>query len=236
MYKAALLCDADVGVLATREDNHPANELAYRAWQRWRENGSSSMNCDIDLDVVDDYIRTQSVEPYFHDFFDFIFEQKLLFGIVTQRMGRIVETILRRQNLDRIPVFANHVEVEPFTIRLSFPHYNMLECDHCPSCNLFHMKRFRRPDVPLIFVGEKNYDLCAAASADLVFARGDLLERCRKEGVACEPIANLRDVERILTQMICKEQLQALPLRDLDQFSPLPPSPNGNRDGQAPRS
>ncbi len=237
MYKAALICDADVGVLANREDNHPANELAYRAWLRWRENGSSSLSCeDIDIDLVDDYIRTQSVEPYFHDFFDFIFEQKLLFGVVTQRMGRIVRTILRKQNLDRIPVFANHVEVEPFTIRLSFPHYNTLDCDHCPSCNLFHMKRFRRPDVPLIFVGEKDYDLCAASAADLVFARGDLLKRCEEQKVACEPIGHLRDVERILTRMICKGQLQALPLKDVDAFNPLPPSSNGDQDGKATHS
>ena len=237
MYIATLICDADVGVLATREDKHPANELAHRAWQRWRDKGSSSMSCeDIDIDLVDDYIRTQSVQPYFHDFYDFMFEQKLLFGIVTQRMGRVVQTILRRHNLDRIPVFANHVEAEPFMIRLSFPHFNMLGCDHCPSCTLFHMKRFRRPGVPLIFVGEKDYDLCAASAADLVFARGELLSRCEKTGLNCEPIGNLRDVERILTRMICKGQLQDLPLRDVDSFTPLPPSSNGNRDGRAPRS
>ncbi len=215
MYKATLICDADTGVLAVREDEHPANELALRAWQQWRGKGCSSAGFEqIDMDMVDDYIRTQSVEPYFNDFHDFIYEQRVLFGVVTQRMGRIVETILRREGLERIPVFANQIEVEPFTIRLRFPYFNMLDCPDCPSCNLHHLKRFRRPGAPLIFVGEKGQDLCTAAAADLVFARGELRCRCEAAGIAHEPIHNLRDVERILERMILKGELEALPRKE----------------------
>jgi len=237
MYKATLICDADTGVHAVREDDHPANELAQRAWQEWRAKGSSSAAFEsIDMDVVDDYIRSQSIEPYFLDFFDFIYEQHILFGVVTQRMGRIVETVLRRKGLERIAVFANLVEVEPFTIRLRFPYYNQLGCDQCPSCTLYHLTRFRRPGVPLIYVGEKSQDLCTAKAADLVFARGELLEQCRKDGVACEPIRNLRDVERILARMICKGELEELPRQEGEDIIPLPPAANGELDGPAPRS
>jgi 2-hydroxy-3-keto-5-methylthiopentenyl-1-phosphate phosphatase len=237
MYKATLICDADVGVLAVREDEHPANELALRAWQQWKEKGSCSAEfASIDMDLVDDYIRTQSVEPYFLDFFDFIYENHILFGVATQRMDRIVETILRRKGLDRIPVFANRIEVEPFTIRLRFPHYNKLDCDHCPSCNLYHLTNFRRPGVPLIFVGEKGYDVCSASAADLVFARGELRKGCERAGIACHPIANLRDVERILARMICKGELEALPRQENDEVRPLPPAANGDRGAPGPRS
>lgn len=215
MYKATLICDADTGVLAVREDDHPANELALRAWQQWRGKGCSSAGFEqIDMDVVDDYIRTQSVEPYFPDFHDFIYEQRILFGVVTQRMGRIVETILRREGLERIPVFANQIEVEPFTIRLRFPYFDVLDCQECPSCNLHHLRRFRRPGVPLIFVGEKGEDICTAASADLVFARGELRKRCEAGGMPHEPICHLRDVERILERMMMKGELERLPRKE----------------------
>ena len=223
MYVASLICDADTGVLATREDDHPANELAYRAWQNWRGEGSCSAAFEsIDMDVVDDYIQSQSVDPYFLDFHDFAMERKFFFGVVTQRMGRIVETILRRQGLTRVPVFANAMEVEPFNIRLRFPHFNKLGCDKCPSCNLYHVKRFRRPGIPLIFVGEKYDDLCAARAADFVLARGDLLERCREWDVPCEPIQTLRDVERILMRMLMKGQLEALERKENVEVHPLP--------------
>ncbi len=228
MYKATLICDADTGVLAVREDDHPANELALRAWQQWRGKGSSSAGFEqIDMDTVDDYIRTQSVEPYFPDFHDFIYEQRILFGVVTQRMGRIVETILRREGLERIPVFANQIEVEPFTIRLRFPYFNVLGCQDCPSCNLYHLKRFRRPGAPLIFVGEKGSDVCTAASADLVFARGELRKRLDEEGIAYEPIGHLRDVERILQRMIMKGDLEKLPRKENGDAEPFRSAANG---------
>ena len=91
MYKATLICDADVGVLASREDKHPADDLALRAWQKWREKGSSSTTCEnVDMDLVDDYIRKQTVAPFFLDFTDFIYEHNILFGVVTQRMATAV--------------------------------------------------------------------------------------------------------------------------------------------------
>ncbi|MCB1162899.1 hypothetical protein KDL67_09460 [bacterium] len=237
MYKATLICDADTGVLAVREDDHPANELALRAWQQWRGRGCSSAGFEkIDMDVVDDYIHTQSVEPYFQDFHDFVYEHQILFGVVTQRMGRIVETILRREGLERIPVFANQIEVEPFTIRLRFPYFNVLGCGDCPSCNLHHLKRFRRPGVPLIFVGEKGQDVCAAAAADLVFARGELRKQCEANAVTHIPIKNLRDVERILERMILKGELETLPRKEGQEVTPFRPGADGTRGAQGSRS
>jgi len=237
MYKASLLCDADTGVLAVREDDHPANALAERAWRDWREGGcSSAAFASIDMDAVDDYIRRQSVEPYFPDFYDFVDEQQILFGVFTQRMGRIVETILRRQGLERIPVFANQIDVEPFTIRLRFPYFNVLGCQDCPSCNLHHLKRFRRPGVPLIFVGEKGRDVCAAAAADLVFARGELRRRCEEGGLEHHAIHNLRDVERMLERLILTGELERLPRKDGADVKPFRLGANGCPDARESRS
>jgi 2-hydroxy-3-keto-5-methylthiopentenyl-1-phosphate phosphatase len=226
MYKATLIVEADTGVLAMPEDAHPASHLAMRAWQRWRERGSSSAAIEnLDLDVVDDYVRQQSLDPYFLDFLDFVYEQRILFGVVSQRLDRIIELILRRNGIERVSVFANRLEVEPFTLRLGFPYYNILGCDLCPSCTLHHLRRFRRPGVPLIFVAEKAADVCPAREADLIFARGALLEACRAEGLACEPFGSLRDVERILTRLIMKDELAGLPRRD--PGAPDPPRGGG---------
>jgi 2-hydroxy-3-keto-5-methylthiopentenyl-1-phosphate phosphatase len=228
MYKATLIIDADAGVLAMREDTHVANELAYRAWKEWKNSGSCSSAFEtLDMDMVDDYIRSQSVDPYFLDFYDFVSERRILFGVATQRLGRIVETILRREGLGGVPVFANKLDVEPFTIRLSFPHYMVLGCDLCPSCNVYHLRRFRRPDAPLIFVGDKEHDLCSCLEADLVFARNGLHKRLEKEGIEHHSFEHLRDVERKLMNMIMSEELSELPRRKVDLLSPPPVDEDG---------
>ncbi|MDP6796255.1 MAG: hypothetical protein QGG33_00320 [Candidatus Krumholzibacteria bacterium] len=237
MYQATLIVDADAGVLAEREDYHAANELAQRAWQQWRDSGSSSAAFEtLDMDLVDDYIRSQRVDPYFPDFLDFISERDILFGVTTQRLGRIVETLLRREGLEGIPVFANQMEVEPFTIRLRFPYYNVLGCDLCPSCNLYHLRRFRRPGVPLVFVGDKVQDYCTCLEADLIFARNGLARKLRNEGVEHQPFLHLRDVERSLMRHMMNGDLERLPRKEMDLLSPPPIGEGGKQDGQATRS
>jgi len=235
MYAATLIIDADAGVLAMREDSHVANELAFRAWKEWKASGSCSSAFEtLDMDMVDDYIRSQSVDSYFLDFYDFATERKILFGVATQRLGRIVETILRREGLGGIPVFANKLDVEPFTIRLSFPHYNVLGCGLCPSCNVYHLRRFRRPDAPLIFVGDKENDLCSCLEADLTFARNGLHRKLVGENVEHIRFEHLRDVERKLMNMIVSGELAKLPRRRTDLLSPPPVDADGKPC--APRS
>jgi len=237
MYEATLIIDADAGVLAVREDSHPANELALRAWKQWKASGSCSSAFEtLDMDMVDDYIRSQSVDPYFLDFYDFVTDRNILFGVTTQRLGRIVETILRREGLQGIPVFANRLDVEPFTIRLSFPYYKVLGCDLCPSCNAYHLRRFRRPGVPLIFVGDKEHDVCSCVEADLVFARNGLHRRLAREGVAHHRFEHLRDVERKLMNMIMSGELGELPRKDIDLLSPPPVDADGKLRAPGSRS
>ena len=228
MYQATLILDADAGVLAVPEAEHVANELALRAWKNWRESGSSSSAFEtLDMDMVDDYIASQSVDPYFPDFMDFTNERRILFGVTTQRMGRIVETILRREGLEGIPVFANKLDVEPFTIRLSFPYYKVLGCDLCPSCNLYHLRRFRRADVPLIFVGDKEADLCPCLEADLVYARNGLQRKLEANGIPHRKFNHLRDVESELMRMMVDGELSELPRREREMLSPPPVGPDG---------
>jgi len=228
MYQATLIIDADAGVLAEREGEHVANELARRAWQHWRESGSSSSAFEtLDMDMVDDYIASQSVDPYFPDFMDFVNERRILFGVTTQRLGRVVETILRREGLEGIPVFANKLDVEPFTIRLSFPYYNVLGCDLCSSCNLYHLRRFRRAGVPLVFVGDKEEDLCPCLEADLVYARNGLQRRLEKANIAHRRFGHLRDVERDLMGMLVDGELEQLPRKERDLLSPPPVGGDG---------
>jgi len=237
MYEATLIIDADAGVLALREDEHVANELALRAWREWKDSGSCSSAFEtLDMDMVDDYIRSQSVDPYFLDFYDFVAERNILFGVTTQRLGRILETILRREGLQGIPIFANKLDVEPFIIRLSFPHFKLLGCDRCPSCNVFHLRRFRRPGVPLIFVGDKESDLCSCAEADLVFARNGLHRRLEKEGIAHTRFEHLRDVERKLMNMIMSGEMAKLPLKTTELLSPPPVDEDGNLRAPESRS
>ena len=57
----------------------------------------------------------------------------------------------------------------------------------------------------------------------MVFARGELLDCCRIQGIECEEIVNLRDVERIVTRLIMKGELGGIDRKETEEATPLPP-------------
>jgi 2-hydroxy-3-keto-5-methylthiopentenyl-1-phosphate phosphatase len=50
-----------------------------------------------------------------------------------------------------------------------------------------------------VYIGNGFSDRCPAEYADMLLAKGDLLNHCRREKIECIPFGNFRDVERELT-------------------------------------
>ncbi len=108
----------------------------------------------------------------------------LPFYIVSDGIDLYIEYLLRRYGLNDIPFFSNQGRIEDSRISLEFSSDNE-DCERCGTCKGVRMVRVldkleTRPKV--VFIGDGLSDICALPHADLIFARGDLLEYCRKQG------------------------------------------------------
>lgn len=99
---------------------------------------------------------------------------------------------LPRELTEGLEIRANHAEYGGSGLTLTFPWQDAPgACGTCGSCKGAIVKELQGRGHRVMAVGDGNADRCAARVADLVFARGRLLDWCRRTGVACEPFDSL---------------------------------------------
>jgi 2-hydroxy-3-keto-5-methylthiopentenyl-1-phosphate phosphatase len=101
-----------------------------------------------------------------------------------------------------LEVRANHAEHVSGGLALTFPWQHAPgACGRCGSCKGAIVQELQGRGHRVIAVGDGNADRCMAGVADVLFARGRLLDWCRREGHACEEFETLHPVvERLLAE------------------------------------
>lgn len=213
--KIAILCDfdgtvaqEDVGSLLFRtfSDNGGTSAVV----ERWRRGEISSRECleheaklaRAKQNDLDDFITKRRLDPYFKDFHDFAKKRGMEVVIMSDGLDYYIESMLVKYGLGEIEFYANRLKLNGDTLKIEFPYYDLLGCQDCACCKTHHLFTYRDQGYYIIYVGDGQSDFCPCSSADLVFAKGRLLEYCRDAGVDHIEFRNFRDIEREVLQRI----------------------------------
>jgi 2,3-diketo-5-methylthio-1-phosphopentane phosphatase len=213
--KIAILCDfdgtvasEDVGNLLFKTFSNGGD--TERVVERWHRGEISSREClEQEAEMararrgdLDKFVLERRLDPYFKDFYDFAKKRGMEVVIVSDGLDYYIESMLVRNGLGEIDFVANHLEFEGDVLRIGFPHYDLLSCEDCACCKTHHLFRYRDDGYFIIYVGDGLSDACPSSSADLVFAKGQLKNFCRKSGIDHVEFTNFRDVEREVLQRL----------------------------------
>jgi len=213
--KIAIMCDfdgtvaqEDVGNLLFRtfSDNGGTSAVV----ERWRRGEISSRECleheaklaRAKQNDLDDFITKRRLDPYFKDFHDFAKKRGMEVVIMSDGLDYYIESMLVKSGLGEIEFYANRLKLNGDTLKIEFPYYDLLGCQDCACCKTHHLFTYRDQGYYIIYVGDGQSDFCPCSSADLVFAKGRLLEYCRDAGVDHIEFRNFRDIEREVLQRI----------------------------------
>jgi 2,3-diketo-5-methylthio-1-phosphopentane phosphatase len=212
--KVAILCDFD-GTIAERDVGHhffgsfiSDTEHWNELLERWKLGLISSREClehefemvRADRGDLDRFIAAERLDPFFKDFIDFCNRRRFEVLVVSDGLDYYINTMLMDAGLGYLGYRANRLEMNNGNLTgISFPHFNPMDCTRCANCKLHHLEAARQRGYFIVYVGNGYSDRCPAEHADLVFAKGDLLDHCTQENLDCIPFDNFRDVERELT-------------------------------------
>lgn len=208
----AVVCDFDG--TATVEDLADGLSMAYAGEEAWRraeaefQAGAISFEAllrrifepiRVTPDELRDFVRAHGrFRPGFERLVRTCRERSIPFTLVSGGLDLYIAPALERLPEDLragLEVRANHAERTAGGLRLTFPWKDAPgSCGTCGSCKGAVVKAFQARGYRVAAVGDGNADRCAAREADRVFARGRLLEWCRREGLACEPFETLGPV------------------------------------------
>lgn len=213
--KVAILCDFDgtvavddVGNLLFEKfsnDGGPARVVGQ--WERGEISSRECLERAAELarankNQLDRFIVERRLDPFFKDFHDFAKKRGMEVVIMSDGLDYYIELMLLRNGLGEIDVFANRLQIEGSFLRIDFPHYDLLGCEDCACCKTHHLYKYREEGYYIVYVGDGLSDCCPCTSADMVFAKGTLLEFCQNSGIDHIEFRNFRDVEREVLQRL----------------------------------
>ena len=114
--------------------------------------------------------------------------------IVSEGLDFYLHHLLTQWRID-LPARTNRTTFEGGRVQIAYP-YAAPTCNLCGTCKLRRLFELRVAGYDVAYVGDGHSDLCPAVEADTVFAKKELADLCREEGIAFIPFDTFADVQR----------------------------------------
>lgn len=200
-----IACDFDGTI--TRLDTIDAilENFALPAWEdvesEWKAGRIGSREClagqtdllRVDPATLDAFIDGLEFDADAAGFFADCKASGLAVQVVSDGYDWVVRRVLSRMGVTGVPIFANrltHLGDDRWAAR--FP-YSAPQCGS-GVCKCSVVKAARRK----VHIGDGRSDACAADGADIVFAKGWLLESRNKRGLASIPFDSFAEIRALL--------------------------------------
>ena len=147
-----------------------------------------------------DFLKTVEIDPYFYRLLILLNKEGIPPVVLSDNFSCIVKHILECHGIKDVKVYANTLRFHHQRLTPSFPYDNPF-CPSCAHCKKIHLTGEKQEDKLIVYVGDGRSDLCPARVADVVFAKGSLLQCLRKEDKECILYKNLKDVYHYFEEM-----------------------------------
>jgi 2,3-diketo-5-methylthio-1-phosphopentane phosphatase len=185
--------------------------FADPSWQKveaeWLAGRIGSREClarQVDLiratpDELDSICAEVPLDPHFPELVALCRSHDIAISVVSDGLDRVVSKMLTLAGVN-VPVLANRLEwIGGKRWRLAFPHADAncrTQAGHCKCLALG-----KHPGISIL-IGDGRSDFCAAETADLVVAKGSLVEHCQVKGLPYTVFGNFAGVTTLLADWI----------------------------------
>jgi 2,3-diketo-5-methylthio-1-phosphopentane phosphatase len=170
----------------------------------WKKGQLSSRDCLLmeasmiyaSLDDIRSFLNSFRLAPGVTEFYAAIKGGNIPFFIVSDGVDIYIDYILRKYDLGEIEYFSNRGIFQNGRMQIEFPHDNRgcVRCGCCKGARIIDLVGENRAGWTVIFIGDGLSDICAVANADIIFARGDLLQFCRSKNLAAIEYEDFYDI------------------------------------------
>ena len=199
------------GTLATQDTVDALLEkFAPAAWEavenEWLTGRISAVECmrqqirmvRSDRITLESFFRDIQLDPYF-DAFQKHVGQFATLAVVSDGLDHAIKVALQHNGLAHLPIHANRLHFLADGIDISFPHLN-------PSCNAGNgvckcavaQNYAATSGRPIVLIGDGKSDACLAHQADVVFAKGSLIQYCAQHQIPHYPFQTFADVMSVV--------------------------------------
>jgi 2-hydroxy-3-keto-5-methylthiopentenyl-1-phosphate phosphatase len=206
-----VFCDFDGTITNQDTTDVVLRELALPDWvaleEAWVAGQISAAECmrrqvaliqgdDAALEAVLERIELRAG---FQNFVRWCEANDLPLVVVSDGVDHLINHVLRRHGLDRLPVVANRLVGSPGARRLENP-WGASACAGASGvCKCLISRAQER--TCMVYIGDGRSDFCVAEEADLLFARSTLAAHCLERGLDFIPYDTFAEVQQYLMSL-----------------------------------
>jgi 2-hydroxy-3-keto-5-methylthiopentenyl-1-phosphate phosphatase/methylthioribulose-1-phosphate dehydratase len=144
-------------------------------------------------------LEQAEIRPGFDRFLQHVEKEKLPFYVVSGGIDFFVDPILDPFGLSESEVYRNESDFSDERIKIVWPYPCDDKCDvDCGLCKTSIIRSYPNDQYFKIVIGDSITDLAGAKLADVVFARGFLLEKCQQLGLRYYSFETFDDILKIM--------------------------------------
>ncbi len=217
--KPVVFCDFDGTITLSDVTDQILTELAHPSWreveQEWFRGLIGSREClerqmtlvEASAEELNALVDTIPVDPAFAGLYRFAWKRAVPFYVLSDGFDYVIRRILKRAGLNGHALngkhlYASTLRIEGRRLVTSYPH-GAQPCAHgCATCKAAVIRRLGRGRHPVVFIGDGLSDRFAVEEADVVFAKRQLAQYCREQGIPCRPFKTFQEIEGELEKLI----------------------------------
>lgn len=213
MNKLQIFSDFD-GTITTRDTvDVLLTELADPAWEQieeeWIAGKIGSRECmarQVPLirggwKKVQELLDTLQITEGAATFVEWCRSKNIPFIVVSDGLDRVIEYILRKNGIHADRIFANHLIESAngeFSLQASVrPRFANCQSGVC-KCQLVGQAGYQ---LIRVVIGDGRSDFCWSKESDLLYAKGKLVDYCRKENITCNEFDTFNDIHASLSKV-----------------------------------
>lgn len=183
------------------KDNANSNWLEIE--RMWREGKIGSKEClkrqfelveGLNEELIENYLKNMKLDPYFKEFNSLRIKKGINLVIVSDGADYFINKILAQHNIIDIKVISNHLEFIGNKFNLLFPNQNDNCINKSGTCKCSVVKKLREQYKKIVYIGDGHSDFCVCDKADILYAKGSLLEHCKKNNIEHIEYKNFKDI------------------------------------------
>lgn len=202
-------CEKDIGHRIFRHFSDGKNSALVEEWKKGRISSRQCMLKEAELinateEEVLSFVGQFRLSPGATELYAYAFREGIPFYIVSDGSDIYIKEILRKYNLSGIPFFSNRVRIKGGRYIIEFPRNNngCTRCGSCKGARIAEIVGLDRSKSEVVFIGDGLSDLCALPQADIIFARGDLLDYCRVNKIPAFAYKDFYDILKHIKNQI----------------------------------